>query len=160
MLIAVLSPLCGDAPRASKTPPANRPGAWITRYHPVQPPQGPSRPVTGPAVPPYCGSGGRLREQLSTGLPHRLAASAGSLEAGVPVFLPIQVFLDRLPALFYGEFPVLSRGGGKSSFFKSTLSTEISTGFFLDKIRQSVYYKGTITHYIGNFTERTAFPWS
>ena len=37
-------------------------------------------------------SGGRLREQSSTGLPHRLAASAGSLEAGGPVFLPIQVF--------------------------------------------------------------------
>lgn len=37
-----------------KTPPARRPGAWITRYHPVQPPRGPSQPVTGPSVPPYC----------------------------------------------------------------------------------------------------------
>ena len=36
-------------------------------------------------------SGGKLREQSSTELPHRLAASAGSLEAGISVFLPFKV---------------------------------------------------------------------
>ncbi len=115
---------------------------------------------------PTAHSGGKLREQSSTGLPHRLAASAGSLEAGGPVFLPFKVFI---PALFYGEFSILSRGGGKYPALLLPGSPECSDmpsrppsrqRFPLDKLRQNVYYKGTITHYIGNPTERTAFPWN
>lgn len=57
----------------------------------AQRPGGP-RPVTGPAVPPYyVRSGGRLREQSSAKVPHRLAAAAGSLKAGHFAFLPINV---------------------------------------------------------------------
>ena len=66
-------------------------------------PAEPSRPVTGPAVPPYSTSGGRLRDQSSTGLPRRLAPHAGSLKAAQPVFLPFTVFIQRY---FTGVSPV------------------------------------------------------
>ena len=74
------------------------------------------RPVTGPPFRPTgIRSGEKLREQSFTGLPHRLAASAGSLRAGKPVFLPIIVFNRVILCLFS---PFVKGLNPPFSFFK------------------------------------------
>ena len=69
-----------------------RSGALITRYHPASAAnRGPWGPLTGPAVPPYCGFRRKTPGPVYRRLPHRLTPAAGSLWAGYPGFLPIKV---------------------------------------------------------------------
>ena len=69
-----------------------RSGALITRYHPASAAnRGPWGPLTGPAVPPYCGFRRKTPGPVYRRLPHRLTPAAGSLEAGRLGFLPFKV---------------------------------------------------------------------
>lgn len=77
--------------RKSKTPPTfssqgrytNAVPPWFSRRSPERPSKPPTRPrlITKPTVPPYCCSGGLLRDQLYTeGPAHRFAPTTGSLK--------------------------------------------------------------------------------
>ncbi len=104
---------CRRKPRLSEkeTPPSLTAQGRLKRGTTLLPPadRRSVQPVTGPAVPPYSRSGGKLREQSFTGFPRRLAAAAGSLKAGRPVFFPIKVvnaFILRTPNRFVkGNLP-------------------------------------------------------
>ena len=78
-----------------KTPPtfsSQGRGILLTRYHPGSAAGHPTalkastrpQPITRPTVPPTFGSGGLLRDQLSTGDPHRFAPATRLSEGGRP----------------------------------------------------------------------------
>ena len=84
-----------------------RSGALKTLYHPDSAIRGrPSvRRVTAPTVPPYCGSGGKLRDQYTAGSPTGSHQPPALFWRDARAFFPSK----SLTRLFYEGFGCLSR---------------------------------------------------
>ena len=98
----------GPVPSLTKQPPtAMRSGALKTLYHPDSAIRGrPSvRRVTAPTVPPYCGSGGKLRDQYTAGSPTGSHQPPALFGRDARAFFPSK----SLTRLFYEGLGRLSR---------------------------------------------------